>query len=55
MTILKPTVLVKDFNIPQTAQTAWLTFEDLNNEELLPEGGEFRYCIVALMPQTALT
>lgn len=41
----KPTVLVKDFNIPQTAQTAWLTFEDLNNEELLPEGGEFRYCI----------
>ena len=41
----KPTVLVKDFNIPQTAQSAWLTFEDLNNEELLPEGGEFRYCI----------
>ena len=41
----KPTVLVKDFNIPQTAQSAWLTFEDLNNEELLPEGGAFRYCI----------
>ena len=41
----KPTVLVKDFNIPQTAQTAWLAFEDLNNEELLPEGGAFRYCI----------
>ena len=28
-----------------TAQSAWLTFEDLNNEELLPEGGAFRYCI----------
>ncbi len=41
----KPTVLVKDFNIPQTAQTAWMRFEDLNNEELIPEDAEFRYCI----------
>jgi phage terminase large subunit-like protein len=41
----KPTVLVKDFNIPQTAQTAWMRFEDLNNEEMIPGDAEFRYCI----------
>lgn len=41
----KPTVLVKDFNIPQTAQSAWMTFEDLNNEEQIPEGAKFRYFI----------
>ena len=41
----KPTVLVKDFNIPQTAQTAWMRFEDLNNEEMIPENAKFRYCI----------
>lgn len=29
----KPTVLVKDFNIPQTSASAWLNFEDLVNEE----------------------
>lgn len=29
----KPTVMVKDFNIPQTAESAWLRWEDLNNEE----------------------
>lgn len=29
----KPTVVVKDFNIPQTSETAWLRYEDLNNEE----------------------
>lgn len=29
----KPTVMVKDFNIPQTAENAWLRYEDLNNEE----------------------
>ena len=28
-----PTVLVKDFNIPQTNEAAWLRFEDLNNTE----------------------
>lgn len=28
----KPTVLVKDFNMPQTSSTAWLAFEDLINE-----------------------
>lgn len=30
----KPTVLVKDFNIPQTSESAWLRYEDLNNEEI---------------------
>ena len=29
----KPTVLVKDFNIPQTSENAWLKFEELNNTE----------------------
>ena len=29
----KPTVLVKDFNMKQTAQSAWLRYEELNNEE----------------------
>ena len=28
----KPTVLVKDFNMPQTSSVAWLAFEDLINE-----------------------
>ena len=28
-----PTVLVKDFNIPQTSESAWMRYEDLNNEE----------------------
>lgn len=31
----KPTVLVKDFNMKQTSQSAWLRFEELNNEELV--------------------
>ena len=29
----KPTVMVKDFNIPQTSESAWLRYEELNNEE----------------------
>lgn len=29
----KPTVLVKDFDIPQTAESKWLRWEELNNEE----------------------
>lgn len=28
-----PTVLVKDFNIPQTSESAWMRYEDLNNQE----------------------
>lgn len=39
----KPTVLVKDFNMKQTAETSWLRYEDLNNEELVP--GYMDYCI----------
>lgn len=29
----KPTVMVKDFDIPQTAESKWLRWEELNNEE----------------------
>lgn len=29
-----PTVLVKDFNIPQTSESAWLKYEELNNEDI---------------------
>lgn len=39
----KPTVMVKDFNMPQTSESAWLRFEDLNNEEKLPPLMD--YCI----------
>ncbi len=28
-----PTVMVKDFNIPQTAESRWLTWDEVNNEE----------------------
>lgn len=40
----KPTVLVKDFNMKQTAESAWLRFEDLNNEETF-DISQFGYCI----------
>lgn len=40
----KPTVLVKDFNMKQTSQAAWLTYDVLNNEALLPDYA-FRYGI----------
>lgn len=43
-TAFKPTVMVKDFNVPQTSATAWLRYEDLNNEEKIPDFN-FRYCI----------
>lgn len=39
----KPTVMVKDFNMKQTSESAWLRFEDLNNEEKIEES--FNYCI----------
>ena len=29
-----PTVYVKDFNVPQTSESSWLRYEELNNEEL---------------------
>lgn len=38
-----PTVLVKDFNLKQTSEVAWLRYEDLNNEE--PITDTFDYCI----------
>ena len=40
----KPTVMVKDFNMKQTGESAWLRWEELNNEEMIPEYG-FRYGI----------
>ena len=40
----KPTVMVKDFNMKQTAESAWLRFEDLNNEETF-NISEFDYAI----------
>jgi phage terminase large subunit-like protein len=40
----KPTVMVKDFNMKQTAESAWLRFEDLNNEEKF-DVSKFGYCI----------
>lgn len=40
----KPTVMVKDFNIPQTSEQAWLRYEELNNEELF-DLNMFDYCI----------
>ena len=40
----KPTVMVKDFNMKQTAESAWLRYEDLNNEETF-DISKFGYCI----------
>lgn len=40
----KPTVMVKDFNIPQTSEHAWLRYEELNNEECF-DLSMFDYCI----------
>jgi len=40
----KPTVMVKDFNMKQTANSAWLRFEELNNEEKF-DISKFGYCI----------
>lgn len=40
----KPTVMVKDFNIPQTSEQAWLRYEELNNEEHF-DLSMFDYCI----------
>lgn len=39
----KPTVLVKDFNLPQTSSAAWLTYDEANNEERWDIA--FDYCI----------
>ena len=39
----KPTVLVKDFNMVQTDESAFFRFEDINNEKISDE--RFKYCI----------
>lgn len=39
----KPTVLVKDFNLVQTEESAYFRFEDINNEET--DESRFDYCI----------
>lgn len=44
----KPTVLVKDFNLKQNTAAAWLTWDELNNEEKIPKGASFRYGIGGL-------
>lgn len=42
-----PTVLTKDFNIPENQAAAWLTFEEAVNEELFDFASMgFNYCIV---------
>lgn len=41
----KPTVMVKDFNIPQTSAGAWLTFEDTVSEKADLGDYKFDYCI----------
>lgn len=41
-----PTVLTKDFNMPQNSATAWLSFEEAVNEEPFElKRGDFRYCV----------
>ena len=40
----KPTVMVKDFNIPQNTESGWLTWEQLNNEDPIIDYA-FRYFI----------
>ena len=39
----KPTVLVKDFNMVQTDESAFFRFEDINNDKISEE--RFKYCI----------
>ena len=41
----KPTVLVKDFNIPQTSESAWLRFEDTVSGEADLGKYRFDYCV----------
>lgn len=40
----KPTVMVKDFNLPQTNEAAWLRWEELNNETMAADVlGDYRF------------
>lgn len=41
----RPTVIVKDFNKPENAEAAWLSWEELENKEPIPEDMKFRYAI----------
>lgn len=42
----KPTVMVKDFNIPETSESSWLRFEDIENLETWEHGTpRFKYGI----------
>ena len=41
----RPTVMVKDFNVTENSDAAWLSWEDLTNDEAIPEDAVFRYGI----------
>lgn len=42
----RPTVLAKDFNMPENVASAWLNFEEATNEETFDfESMGFKYCI----------
>ena len=41
----KPTVMVKDFNIPQNRASSWLKWEEIANDRKTPADAKFRYCI----------
>lgn len=41
----KPTIMVKDFNMPQTAASAWLRWEDLDNPAKWPADLDMDYAI----------
>ena len=40
-----PTVLVKDFNLKENSEAAWLSWDELANDEKLPEDLTLRYAI----------
>ncbi|EEP28220.1 terminase large subunit [Shuttleworthella satelles] len=40
-----PTVLVKDFNLKENADAAWLSWDELANDEKIPEEINFKYAI----------
>ena len=43
----RPTVLTKDFNVPQNSSTAWLTWEESGSDERIDFWNMgFRYCII---------
>ena len=40
-----PTMLVKDFNLKENSDSAWLSWSELANDEKIPEDLELRYAI----------